>query len=29
MAVMQQAVEHGAHGRDIAEQFPPVLDWTI
>jgi hypothetical protein len=29
MAVMQQAVEHGTDGGDIAEQFAPVLDGTI
>ncbi len=29
MAVMQQAVEHGAHCGAIAEQFAPVLDGPI
>jgi len=29
MAVMQQAVEHGTDGGDIAKQFAPVLDGTI
>jgi hypothetical protein len=29
MAVMQQAVEHGANRGDIAEQFAPVLDRSI
>jgi hypothetical protein len=29
VAVMQQTVEHGANRSDIAEQFAPVLDWTV
>jgi hypothetical protein len=29
VAVMQQAVEHGADRGDIAEQLAPVLDRTI
>ena len=29
MAVMQQAIEHGADGGDIAEQLAPVLDRTV
>jgi hypothetical protein len=29
MAVMQETVEHGAHGRDIAEQLAPVFDRTV
>ena len=26
---MQQAIKHGADRGDIAQQFAPVLDWTI
>jgi hypothetical protein len=26
---MQDAIKHGAYRGDIAEQFAPVLDWTI
>jgi len=29
MTVMQQTIEHGAHGSDIAQQLAPVLDGTI
>ena len=29
VAVMQQAVKHGADGGDIAQQFAPVLHRTI
>jgi hypothetical protein len=29
MAMMQQAIEHGTNGSDVAEQFTPVLDWAV
>ena len=29
VAVMQQAVEHGGDGGDVAEQFSPVFDGTV
>src|SRR5438128_12066932 len=29
MAVVQQAVEHGAHGSRIAQQFAPVFDRAV
>jgi hypothetical protein len=29
VAVMQQAIKHGAHGGDIAEQLSPVIDRTV
>ena len=29
VAVMQQAIEHGAHSGHVAKQFAPVLDWTV
>jgi hypothetical protein len=29
MAVMQEAVEHSGDGRAVAEQFSPVLDWSV
>src|SRR5882724_170959 len=27
--VMQHAIEHGADGGDVAQQLPPVLDWSV
>jgi len=27
--MMQEVIEHGADGSDIADQFAPVLDETI
>jgi hypothetical protein len=29
MAVMEQAVEHGADCRHVAEQFAPVFDRAV
>src|SRR5207253_2194073 len=29
MAVVEETVEHGGHGRAVAEQFPPVLYGSV
>src|SRR5438876_836480 len=29
MTVVEEAVEHGGDGGTIAEQFSPVLNWTV
>ena len=29
MSVVEQTIQHGAHGRYIAEHLAPVFDWTI
>jgi hypothetical protein len=29
MTVMEETIEYGSHGGDIAEQFAPVLDGTV
>jgi hypothetical protein len=29
MAMMKEAIEHGGNGSAIAEQFAPVVYWSI